>query len=176
MLKVRGSQDFMNKLKKDKVKLLNKTAETHRRIVKHIFTDIVTFTPQWSGNTASNWYIMFKGVPASYHELPGYKPPYMWEPGDTEPYQLGSDPVVSETIARELVKLPRIRWNTKVTIVNKTPYAEDLENNIGPMGEFDYEPREIREVNLHPNYGKVAMVAYVSVKYNNLRTLKRLAI
>lgn len=176
MLKVTGSQAFMAKLRKNQVDLENKVTETHRRIVKHILTDLVTFTPQWSGNLASNWYITFKGVAASYNERDNYEPPYLWKPTDYEPYQMGADPVVAETIRRELQKLPQIRWNTKVTIVNKAPYAQDVEDNIGPMGEYDDAPRDFREVNLHPNYGKVAMVGYVEMKYKNLRYLKRLAV
>jgi len=175
MLKSAGSQTFMKRLRKDMVDLENKVAETHRRVVKHVTIDLITFTPQWSGNAASNWYITFTGMPAAYSELPEYQPPYLWSPTDYEPSQMGADPVVQDTIRRELLKLPKIRWNTKVTIVNKTPYAEDMENNIGPMGEFDDAPRDFREVNLHPNYGRVAMVAYVETKYKNLRTLKRLA-
>lgn len=177
-LKVVGAQKFMDRLRKDQIDLTNKVTETYRRIIKHVLTDLVTFTPQWSGNAASNWYITFKGVTATYSEADGYRPPYLWDyQSDMEdPYQMGSNPVVEETIRRELQKLPQIRWNTKVTLVNTTPYAEDLENNIGPMGEFDDAPRDIREVNLHPNYGKVAMVAYVETKYKNLRYLKRLAV
>lgn len=175
MLKVTGTQTFMAKLRKNQVDLENKVTVTHRRIIKHVLTDLVTFTPQWSGNAAANWYITFTGMPATYTELAGYQPPYLWQAADMEPYQMGADPVVQETIQRELQKLPKIRWNTKVTIVNKAPYAEDMENNIGPMGEFDDAPRDFREVNLHPNYGRVAMVAYVETKYKNLRTLKRLA-
>lgn len=176
-LKVDGIQRSMAKLRKAKVDMTNKLAETHRRVVKHVFIDLVTYTPQWSGNLVSNWYITFTGVGATYNERDNYLPPYMWDPKQDmqEPYQMGADPMVSSTIDRELQKLPRIRYNTVVTIVNKAPYAEDVENNIGPMGEYDYAPREIREVNLHPNYGKVAMKAYVETKYSNLRYLRKLA-
>lgn len=176
MLKVSGSQSFIAKLRKDHVDLTNKVAETHRRIVKHVLTDLVTFTPQWSGNLASNWYITFTGVGATYNERDEYKPPYLWSSTDIEPSQMGADPVVSDTIKRESAKLSKIRYNTKVTIVNKAPYAQDVEDNIGPMGEFDDKPRDFREVNLHPNYGRVAMVSYVEMKYKNLRYLKRLAV
>lgn len=177
MIKTSGSQTFMKRIRKDVANLEGRVTKIHRALVKSIFTDLVTFTPQWSGNAASNWYITFKGMPAKYNEIEGYVPPYMWDSATqmTEPYQLGMDPVVRDTVARESLLLNDIKWNTKVTIVNTTPYAEDLENNIGPMGENDYEPREIRDVNFHPNYGKVAMIAYVETKYRNLRYLKMLA-
>ena len=170
MLKVSNSQAFIQRLRKDKVSLENKVAETHRRIVTHILRDLVVWSPQWSGNLASNWVIEYKGVNGAYQQAPKYQAPVRGQSPDLgfDPYRMGSEPTVSQTIARERQKIAGIRYNTIVTIVNKTPYAKDVQDGKGPYG------RSIRPENLGP-YGKVAMLAMVTTKYNNLRTLKRLA-
>lgn len=170
MLEVKNSQAFMQKLRKDKVRLENKVAETHRRIIAHIYRDLVVMSPQWSGNLASNWVIEYTGVTGGYKQSPKYKPAVRNElpPLEPEPYRMSSEPTVSLAISREMRKLAGIRYNTIVTIVNRTPYAKEVQATKGPHG------RKIRPVNLG-RYGKVAMLAYVDAKYNNLRTLKRLA-
>ena len=170
MLKVGNSQGFIRKLRKDHVNLVNKVAETHRRIIEHILRDLVVWSPQWSGNLASNWTLEYTGMPSAYQQSPRYQSPVRGQGPETEfdPYRMGSEPTVSQTIARERQKIAGIRYNTIVTIVNKTPYAKDVQDGKGPYG------RNIRDVNLGP-YGKVAMLALVTTKYNNLRTLKRQA-
>jgi hypothetical protein len=180
MLQIKGSQELIKKLNRDKLRIQHSVAETHRRIVKHIFTDLVTLTPQWSGNLASNWYIEFTSVKGAYKQLDGYLPSGEWDmamaTGSMElPFSRGMDPAVDTTLTRELSKLPKIRYNTNVRIVNYTPYAEDVEENLGPVDEFGIR-RDIREVNQLASYGGVAMKGYIEMKYSNLNTLKRLAV
>lgn len=176
MLQIKGSQEFIRKLKRDKMRIEKSVAETHRRIVKHVFTDLVTLTPQWTGNLAWNWSIDFAGHTGSYEQLPGYTPPWEFDVTESDPpFQRGADPAVDMTLERELAKLPAIRWNTKVTIRNYAPYAEDVEMGIGPPDEFG-QPRDIREVNMLKSYGGVAMKGYIEMKYSKLNTLKRLAV
>ncbi len=175
MLAIKGSQEFIRRLKKERVNIERKVAETHRRVIKHIFEDLVRVTPQYSGNLVSNWYIEFTGNKASYRQIPGYVEPHLFDfTPDAQKYQMGMDPMVSTTIEREIAKLPKIRYNTKVTIVNKAPYAEDVEHAIGPDDEFG-NPRPIREENILEAYGGVAMKGYIEMKYSNLRYLKMLA-
>jgi hypothetical protein len=78
---------------------------------------------------------------------------------------VGDDPAVSTTLARELAKVADIRWNSKVQLVNYTPYASEVEAGTGPNG------KPIRKENY--KYGQIAMAAYVVTKYSSLRTLKR---
>lgn len=172
-LEIRGMQSLIKKLQVDKLRLEKKLNMTHRKIVEIIFTDIVEHTPQWSGNLVSNWYIEFHGRQGKYKRSPAYKTYdnvaslYNASKGDLAPYAMGDEPNVTDTIAREvLANLPLIRWNSIVTITNKTPYAQDVENNIGPDG------KNIRPENLIASYAPLAMVGYATMKYSNLRNLK----
>lgn len=173
MLQTKGTQSLMAKLKKDLQFLPGQLQATHQRLVKDIFTDLVTNTPQYTGNLARNWTIEFTGVPGKpYGEsverrmirTEGFR---AYNADTIEVYEAGSDPAVSLTLNRELKKIPLIKYNTIVTMRNTTPYAEEVEANYGPDG------LEIRPENIHPTYGKVAMVGYVEMKYRQLSTLRR---
>jgi hypothetical protein len=175
MLQIKGSQEFIKRLKKDTKLLENNTAKVHRKIVEAVFTDLVTLTPQWTGNLAHNWYIEFTGIKGHYDRLETYVPPWEFGIADGDaPFKRGDDPAVDWTLTRELSKLPKIRYNTIVKLTNYAPYAEDVDNNIGPPDEFG-NPQDIRDVNILQSYGGVAMKGYVEMKYSNLRNLKRLA-
>jgi hypothetical protein len=82
---------------------------------------------------------------------------------------------VSLALDRELDQLQYIRWNTKVSFVNRTPYASQVEEGLGPLDEFGRQTY-IREVNKLASYGGVAMLGYVEMKYSNLRYIKKLAV
>jgi hypothetical protein len=166
VLKVTGTSAFLAKLKKANALVRGTVSDTHRKLVTQIFTDLVMNSPQWSGNLAQQWSIDFHGSKGAYRPIPGYGQD--WQ--EKSPYHKGSDPAVGATLARELRKVPDIKWNTKVTITNYAPYASDVENNIGPDG------KGIRPENKLESYGKVAMVAYVTMKYSKLRTLKKVAL
>lgn len=164
MLKVKAKNidGFIAKLKKHKLIVEGKVAETKRNLVRDIFIDVVQGSPQWSGNLASNWYIEFHSNKGRYSKISGYKTK-AWNRDD--PYQVGDDPAVSRTLMRELPKIADIRWNSKVQIVNYTPYASEVEAGLGPDG------KPIRDINY--KYGQIAMAGYVTAKYSQLRTLKR---
>ena len=171
-LETKGTRSLMAKLKKDMQFLPGQVQATHQRLVRDIFTDLVTNTPQYTGNLARNWTIEFTGVPGkSYGESADKRD--LQELGfkkyrdANEVYERGDDPAVGDTLDRELKKIPLIKYNTIVTMRNTTPYAEEVEANEGPLGA------EIRKENIHPTYGKVAMVGYVEMKYRQLRTLRR---
>lgn len=162
MLTLKGVDSMVAKLKKYELLAKGRVAETKRRLVRDIFTDLVKGSPQWSGNLASNWYIEFHGNTGAYREIADHDSNNWYR---EDPYQLGDDPAVGATLARELPKVAQIRWNSKVSLVNYTPYATDVEEGQGPDG------RDIRPENY--KYGQIAMVGYVSMKYSALRTLKR---
>lgn len=168
MISTQGSQAFLAKLRADKKKLEGRVTSTHRNIVKTILKELVEHSPQWSGNLASNWYLEFHGSIATYQELSEYDT--MSFGRHMSPYVMGQDPAVGQTLARENAKLPQIRWNTIVHIVNKAPYAEDVEMNQGPNG------RPIRPENMLASYGGVAMIGYVEAKYRNKSELKKLIV
>ena len=159
MLRSKGTQALMAKLRKDRNKLVNNLAETHRNLVAAQFVDLVFMTPQWSGNLASNWRIEFTG-----HE-DAYSPAMKYGKHNKMPYSIGSDPVVRETVYREFQKIPAIRYNTKVTFVNHTSYAQEVQQGHGPNG------KPLRPENLI--YGPTIMTAYLETKYKSLKVVRK---
>lgn len=159
-----GVDRLMARLEQKKALIYGQITDTKKRIVRHVLTDLVKGSPQWSGNLASQWYVEFHGQRGSYHQIANYSAETWYA---NQHYQMGDDPAVTRTLNRELPKIDGIRWNSKVRIVNYAPYAAEVEQGIGPEGQ------PIRDENLE--LGRVAMVAYVANKYNNIRTLKRLA-
>ena len=186
MLQIKGTQEFIKKLNREKMRIEHSVAETHRRVVKHIFTDLVTLTPQWSGNLASNWVIEYTTHKGGYRRAADKLSNAEWNlaqmTGTLEPPFKRGDGVVNEdngTVSQafdaQIEKIKGIRYNTAVRIVNYTPYAEEVENNVGP-DDGKGGRRSIREVNILKSYGGVAMKGYIEMKYSNLNTLKRLAV
>lgn len=150
-LEIKGLQAFIKKNEMERLRAKAKITEGVRRVVAGVFRDVVMTTPQYSGNLASNWYIVFGPWGAPYRELPSY--------GVTtdHPYERGNDPAVSETLDRELWKLDNIRWNSKVLIRNSTPYASDVEAYRGPNGK---PIRPENKIN-----GQVIMAELTAMKY-----------
>lgn len=164
MLKIeaKGLNSLLAKIEKHKLLMHKTVTERKRRLVEMVLTDLVQGSPQWSGNLASNWYIEFHGNTGSYSPIGNYSKTD-WK---TNPhYERGADPAVSQTLARELPKLSGIRWNSKVQIVNYTPYAREVEQGIGPGGWKGIRPENYK-------YGQIAMAEYVKMKYSRLRNLR----
>lgn len=167
MLKLHGVEAAMEKLKKHELLVKGKIADTKRNLIRAVMYDLILHSPQWSGNLASQWYVETNlNTNGAYRPLPGYMAPDMWRSTEN-PYVRGDDPALHMTASRELPGVSNIKWNTKVRIVNHAPYALEVENNIGPPG------KSIREENQLASYGGVAMVGYVTMKYSNLRNIKR---
>lgn len=127
----------------------------YRKLVRKVFTDLVENSPQWSGNLASNWRIGSGG----YAQIAEYNPQNWYM---ENPYQMGGDPAVAMTLMREMPKLDSITYKSPVRIFNPTPYASEVEVGQGPDG------RDIREVNKLAEYGGVAMIGYIKLKYGSL--------
>ncbi len=161
---------LMDRLDLTEVRAKKQVTDTYRRIVEAIFTDIVSHTPQFTGNLASGWQIVFG--PYQANPTPLFTPSEQKEAftayqlGAYEPYEYGDDPAVSATLDRELDKLKDIRYNSIVRIVNPVVYAEEVEAGKGPNG------RKIRPENLY--YGKVFMASYAEVKYGKLKNLVKI--
>lgn len=150
-LEIKGLQAFIKKSEMERLRAKAKITEGVRRVVAGVFRDVVMTTPQYSGNLASNWYIVYGSWGSPYHELSTHGV------RTKQPYERGDDPAVSETLDRELWKLDNIRWNSKVTIRNSTPYATEVEAGIGPNN------LEIRPENKIG--GEVVMAELTAMKY-----------
>ena len=164
-------REYMKKLDLTKQRMEGRITETYRKLITEIFVDLVTHTPQFTGNLAYQWQIVFgpysiKSMElASEAERSGLFKAYTR--GDFEPFEQGDDPTVAMVLDRELPKLAQIRYNSKVRIVNTADYAEDVDANQGPNGF------PIRDENLH--YGKVFMTTRAAIKYGRMSTLLRIA-
>ena len=160
----------MDRLDLTEVRAKQQVTDTYRRIIREIFVDIVEHTPQFTGNLASGWQIVF----GSYNVNPT---PFItdseraqsfkdYRSGSFDPFQRGDDPAVQATLDRELAKLKDIRYNSLVKFVNPVEYAEEVDQGKGP------NLQSIRPENLY--YGKVFMASYAEVKYGKLKNLVRI--
>jgi hypothetical protein len=155
-----------------------------KNLVMTVFEDIVIHTPQYSGNLVSNWRVevggAFQGA-STYRKHPDYTPPgTKWKPIDY-PYAAGLSPGVSDALEFNAESIDRIRWNSKIRIVNNAPYAAEVEAGMGPPRSDKEQTKfkdgadrkPLRSVNLFsgpniPAHG-VAMVAYATMKYGSLK-------
>ena len=140
--------------------------------VRVIFTDIVSKTPQFTGTLAGNWHIEYGPWTGSSY-TPGVSGVrvgrHAYALMNNSPYKRGDNPTVAETLAIEFKKLEglegavagRIRWNSKIYFVNTAPYADEVDQGIGPNGY------SIRPENLY--YGSVFMMTRARLKYPELK-------
>ena len=76
---------FAQAVAKEQVRLNLFVVEIFRRWVHRVYTDIVTVTPQWSGNAAANWRLGVNNMPESQeYTIP--EKALMWPPGNLTPY------------------------------------------------------------------------------------------
>jgi hypothetical protein len=123
---------------------------------RKVFSDIVSTSPQWSQNLASNWNFSTGKPDESYTESPNKRAMRH----SKSPFWLGAEPVVSQTIARMQGK-PQVLWGQDVYITNATPDDKggDLAQNIedGRVA--------LRPVNLVSQ--KVALFSYTITKHEH---------
>lgn len=165
MIKLKGLTALKSKLKLAELLVKQEVAKTVEvRIVK-MFTELVSTTPQYSGNLASNWYIEVN-TKAGYNPVIGYDP-INWR--RENPHQMGSSEAIAFALSRELPKLKSLHKTLfapefrTIRLVNTAPYASDIENGVTSSG------RPIRSVNIHPEYYLVAMKGYIIQKYGVLK-------
>lgn len=155
---------LMKRVIKNKEKLLTNVTAAKRNLVVAVFTDIVNLTPQFSGNLASNWKIEVAGRQAGYSKIANYRV-RDWRKTPKQ-YKMGDSPATTRAF-KELNKVDDIRWNSRVSIVNYTPYAEDIQNaTVRGSGNVTdgFTVRPVNTLN-----GEVAMVNYARMKYKNMR-------
>ncbi len=170
MLKVAGVRQTLAELKSAKLKIEVAAAQRYRNLVEVMFIDIVSHTPQYTGNLAANWVI---AVGTGNTEGSGTSFTRVFNtPGKEYASEAGDEQAIAFAIDNSVEALARIKYNSAVAIINTASYSEDVDAGIPPAG------RQIRKVNKYfgsyvPPHG-VAMAAYVEMKYENLR-YKRLA-
>lgn len=157
-------ESFVAKLRKKNLAIKGNIASSKRNLIQSMFTDLVKYSPQWSGNLTSNWGIEFTTHKVSYKQSPHYSQEEWYL---RKASHRGEEPEVSRTLNAELPKIADIKWNTKVYLVNRTPYARSVE--IGVSANL-YSIRDVNMLN-----GRVAMVGFVLSKYKLLKNLRRIS-
>lgn len=134
----------------------------HQALVRAILTDLVTHSPQWSGNLASQWQVEFTGRKARYSPTitASQKKAYRAQTA----FAMGDDPAVASTLLRESDKIDQLTYKMPVRIVNRTPYAGDVEQGMEQDGQMPGGNR-LRPENLLKFYGGIGMIGYVDMKY-----------
>lgn len=168
-IRIKGLDDFKRKLKMDQLRLERRVTNAIQNLVWDVFTDLAVITPQWSGNMAANWFIVLGSDPTP-DAIP-YNVGEFWPvtrgmlDNGFFPNQQGDEEAINASMSREYNKIKRIRWNSKIRIVNPVDYADKVEGGD--------EDTPIRAVNFTGNYGRVALETYINVKYNNPSVLKK---
>lgn len=160
-IKVSGLNQLLLKLDRHKLRVQKSIAKAKVDLATRVFTDVVEGSPQWSGNLAANWDIEVGASKASYSPIAGYSVTD-WNKGDK--YEAGHPLAVSMAMSN-LGKLSEVKWNSKINVVNYTPYGPEVEAGNGPNG------RPIRPENYV--YGQIAMVAYAMMKHGALSNMSK---
>ena len=170
MITITGIEQTIQKLRNASKRYEELTVtKAYQNFVRTVFNDIVAHTPQWSGNLATNWRVEVGKAHQGHggdSQISNYKTPAEWT-GNSQPYKAGDAPATFEAEDYNDANFDRIKWNSRVSIVNYAPYAAQVEAGIGPKN------KAIRTENKFsgpfiPAHG-VAMVAYAEMKYNNLK-------
>lgn len=151
MIKTGNLNAFIKKSEAAKAKLRLKAAAYIKRRVKMILKDALTVSPQWSGNYALNWTVSLKDETAPYD--PTFKVDDYWK---ITPKQKGDKEAITMAMTREQVNIDRIKWNSKISIKNVAPVAEEIE-----AGRV-----RLRPVNTIPM--GLGVVSYLNTKYKVL--------
>lgn len=171
-----GIDAAIAKLQRNKLLVRGQLTDTKKRLVRHVLTDLIMNSPQWSGNLVAQWHLELHGSRGAYRQIAEYVPPEQFR-GRSDPNQMGDLPA-HVVLQEQLALISLIRWNSKIRITNYAPYASEVEDNIGPASNDatqDGDHKGIRLENRLASYGRVAMIGYVEMKYSNLRKLRTLA-
>lgn len=168
-------RDLFRQLDLAEVRQKEKVTDRYRKLIATVFADIVSHTPQFSGNLAQAWEIEFGPHTATGQgKSEGFRKNMFWAyiRGSVEPFQRGDSPAVGQALSRELPKLASLRWNSVVRIKNLVPYADEVEQGIGPERFIIGGNLEIRPENLYRN--QVFMASYAQMKYSNLNNVVKI--
>lgn len=169
-IELSGTRNLVQLMRKDITRLKGGVQKTHQNLVRNMLRDVVVNTPQWTGELAMHWGLEFHGgtAPSFTTQFSSVsKNPWAAYKDGWRPYMKGMEPAVSYALARENVKIADIKYNSKVSIVNKMPYASEVEEGRGPRG------RGIRVVNQNAGYGKGMMIGYLQAKYSNRSEIRK---
>ena len=173
MLKVAGVRQTLAELKAAKLKLELTATQRYKNLVEVIFIDLVSHTPQFSGNLAANWKVVVGGSgTASYLQVfNSIKMKGEKDDSREEAREAGDEEAIDIAISMAEDQIARIKYNSVVSIVNPTQYSEEVDAGYGPTSKNPIRTENKYRGPYVPKHG-VAMAAYVEMKYENLRYKK----
>ena len=141
----------MSALESEQNSFNNQVNEKYRQWVSIIFHDMISLTPQWSGNLAANWFVNNTGPTGSEQTIPE-KGMVFGTASTPEPHEMGDNDAIAISAARfdDLV----FSYLQPVFIFNNADIAQKVEDEtvyIRPVNKVD---------------GRVAMVAYAQSFYS----------
>lgn len=172
---LQGNRKMLMESRKFRSRMKGEITAAYRFLLQNIVRDVVTKTPQWSGNLVSHWSLEFHGV-TSINGLTQLGKPYKASDlttGKFVPNQAGSEPVVSQVLAREFEKIRSVKYNSVVKLVNNVPYAEAVQDGRGPKKTNIRDENRFR-IPHAPETG-VIMVQYLESKYSDPTVLRSIA-
>lgn len=152
MITVFGVNKFIRKTEKQKARLKQRASDYVQKTVKSVLRDLVLNTPQWSGNTAASWTVVTNqaGAASPYSAL------FQEDWQEVDPRWIGDKRAWNEAWAENKATIESIKWNTKVSIKNRAPFADELATD--PAAES-----QLRPGNFIP--GDVMAIKKVTAKY-----------
>lgn len=170
MIHITGIEQTIKKLRNAAERHELTVTRAYQNFIRTVFTDIVQHTPQWSGNLASNWRIevgrYWQGR-VRYDQLSTYKNDGSYK-SINEPFSAGLNPAVDDALLEAEYSIQNIKWNSRIRIVNYTPYAEDVEVGLPPEDSGGFRDKNLFHGPNVPAHG-IAMVAYAEMKYQKLK-------
>lgn len=144
------------KTKKQRDRLKNGATNYVKDTVRKVLKDLVLNAPQWSGNTAASWAIEVTGGSATGHPTELYRA--NWREVDD---RLKGHPQAWAVARQNNVRsFNAIRWNSKIKLVNKAPFAAEL----ATLTDAEIEAREKRRPNNYTR-GDAMYLETVAMKY-----------
>ena len=164
MLKVKGTRELAQRLRKDIDKIKGSLAGTHQNLVRRMFQDLVAHTPQWSGDLAGSWTVLV-GESLQGFKLKDYsnlKEEYLGYYTEITPKWMGDKEALNYAVRNAQGDLSRIRYNSIISIVNTSPTSEKVDNTDNTIGG-----KLLRPGNYIP--GDLLAINTVRLKYKYLR-------
>lgn len=166
---LQGQRKMLEQSKKFRQRMKGEITYAYRYMLEQILKDVVTKTPQFSGNLVMHWSFEYTGQPALPSSNMGKDVGRL-----DEPFQAGEPTTVKSVLARERAKIANIKYNTNVKLVNNVYYAEAVQDGKGPRGRVIRDENRFYEEAYAPSTG-VIMVKYLENKYSDPAVLKAVA-
>lgn len=154
MLQISGVNRYVTKTAKQKAQVKRGAENLVKRMARTVLKDLVLNAPQWSGETASSWRIDLNYRSASESRGSSLKVED-WTSVLPNPSYKGDSEAWVDALAANTDALKAIKYNSKVRLVNISPYAVELATG---------DSSGLRRGNFIP--GDVMAINYVTAKYH----------